>query len=128
MVRRLHREHGAGDIRYNLAVWMGLQEAKRQGIRELRVEMDSLMIYNLVSGVGNAPTNNPVVRECKRILQEEHDFKVHHVMREANKCADWMATWVLQGPIGETILEEPPRGVIAFHLGTSTPRTVPARA
>lgn len=64
--------------------------------------------------------------------REESRFNIRHVLREGNKCADWLATWALGGAIGETILEEPPGALhpLLLHnkLGVSTPWVMAIRA
>lgn len=84
------------------------------------IETDSFLIYNLVAGdTGRNERLNPLVVDGKCILREEPNFKIKHVLREANRCADWMGNWVL---------EEPPDGVLPylFHdsMGISIPRVM----
>lgn len=75
---------------------------------------------------------SPLVQECREIFAKEKRYQIQHMLREVNKCADWLANLALESAIGKANLEEPPRELqlFLFHdrSGISVSHIVPNRA
>jgi ribonuclease HI len=69
---------------------LGLQQAKAFGIKQLRVEGDSLLVINHMKGVYNCKSNNLIELYEKAKELESYFEKIEyvHVFRNHNKRAD----------------------------------------
>ncbi len=71
----------------------GLEAARQQGIRRLKVKGDSLLVINQMSGhyaVRN-PSISPLHRQCEQAAQYFSKIEYVHVYRERNTRADGLA-------------------------------------
>lgn len=75
------------------ALVMGLEEARRRGVRDLVVRLDSELLVRQVRGeyrVRNAALR-PLAQRAVRLLSEFDRARVEHVPRERNAEADRLA-------------------------------------
>jgi ribonuclease HI len=75
------------------ALLYGLQCSRSLGIKKLRCEGDSDLIVKQLNGVYEV--RSPVLRELWKsandVLQDFEHYELHHIFREKNKRADWLA-------------------------------------
>ncbi|XP_038974764.1 uncharacterized protein LOC120106009 [Phoenix dactylifera] len=77
------------------AAWEGLSFAKRVlGAEWVLLEGDSSVVVDWIRGVDRYGDGHPLIREIRRLAQEFGGFQVAHVYREANRAADWVASFV----------------------------------
>jgi ribonuclease HI len=73
-----------------MALWQGLCQARRNGIRNLTIIGDSRMLINAIirsSKTQSAQLNNVLAR-IRLLLKRLDSYQVFHVLRELNKEAD----------------------------------------
>ncbi|KAH9803418.1 putative ribonuclease H protein [Citrus sinensis] len=97
----------------------------QMGLRLLVVEIDSLCITQLLHRKSFHATL-PLVNDILGLLSRDWQVSVHHVYREANFAADFMASHALTLPLGLHYFTTPPLGVKTWlqndGLGTMFPR------
>ena len=70
----------------------GLTMAKRMGIENIYIEMDAELIVQLVSRPAMVNLMlEPLLSNCRNLIQTFPSSSVTHVFREANGCADRLA-------------------------------------
>ena len=69
----------------------GLILAKEMGIQQLIIELDALSIVILLNNCIENLLMEPLLTDCRNLLQEFPGKRVTHVFREANQCADALA-------------------------------------
>jgi ribonuclease HI len=74
------------------ALKVGLEEAKKLGIRELEVYMDSLLVVNQMKGIFKVKNRDlwPIHGAAKDLTEQFKQVTFTHVPRELNKMADTM--------------------------------------
>ena len=99
----------------NLAVQAmveGLKLARELNILNILVQTDAYVVIELLVGrCRNNARLNPLVAECRNLLDKFPLSSVKHVYREANQCADILAKMGLQSQASLSILCSPPRDV-----------------
>jgi ribonuclease HI len=72
------------------ALKLGLEEARRQGIQELHVYMDSLLVVNQMRGIFKVKNRDlwPIHDATNLLKKEFRRISFNHVPRELNKLAD----------------------------------------
>ncbi|KAI9109003.1 hypothetical protein K1719_019958 [Acacia pycnantha] len=55
-----------------------------------------------------------IICRIQTLLSYDWRITLHHVYREGNCCADFLATYALAKDVGLHILDEPPEGVCGF--------------
>lgn len=75
------------------AIRDGLKFALMENINRLEVETDALAASQLLSAknIDNHLLSN-VIFECRSLMQRFDSFTINHIFREANKCADALAS------------------------------------
>ncbi|GKV35026.1 hypothetical protein SLEP1_g43346 [Rubroshorea leprosula] len=76
----------------------GLIMARNWGIQNIIVDMDSLIVFKLLSNYDSV--NHPfhtMILECRELMAQIPHVRLHHIFREANQCADHLAA------IGHTV-------------------------
>ena len=112
------------------AIYYGLLLAWDRGFRDVFIESDSLLAVSKVNG-DLRPTDQfyQIVRACKDLLSRTWRCRVVHTYREANMCADYLASWAHGGNVDITHLDHPPGQLHHFLqedlLGVARPRAVP---
>lgn len=89
------------------AIYHGLLLSWGKGFRTVLLEMDSLKARKLIKGA-NLPGNHllRLVSAIKELLGRNWEISITYVPREANHCADWIATHFDSYDLGLHILEE----------------------
>lgn len=105
-------EEGAylGTATNNVAEWnallIGLQAARRHGIRRLAVRLDSELVVKQIGGDYRVkhPSLQPLYRQAMALLRTFEAYDVQHVRREQNKLADALVNQVLdrEAAVGKT--------------------------
>ncbi|KAH9666673.1 reverse transcriptase domain-containing protein [Citrus sinensis] len=90
-------------------LYQGLILAWQMGIRLLVVEIDSLCVTQLLNRKSLNATL-PLVNDILGLLSRDWQVSVHHVYREANFAADFMASHALTLPLGLHYFTTPPLG------------------
>lgn len=71
--------------------------------------MDKQCIYQLVSHhTGQAYVYSSLLFAIKALLGKEWHINIHHISREANQAADFMANYAFIHPLGLHIFSSPP--------------------
>lgn len=84
-----------------MGLFGGSKLAWRLGFRRVCIECDSSSIVTCINSAnaGGADTSN-IMMEIFHYLSLDWDVKVDHIYREANMCADWLASWSLHHEFG----------------------------
>ncbi|GLT78653.1 hypothetical protein SLA2020_501810 [Shorea laevis] len=91
------------------ALWKGLQLAWEKGYKKVIIETDSLLAkQKLEQHGGVANSLSMLCRGCTELLNRNWDCKLRHVFREANSCADVMASSFYHLEPRLHFFEEPP--------------------
>ena len=79
-----------------LALWLGLKEACKQGIKNLYIFMDSQLVVNHLKGIYKlkAPHLMPIYNQIQQLLKRL-SYQIHHIRREDNKLADKLANYAI---------------------------------
>ena len=90
----------------------GLKLGRELNIPNILVQTDAYVVTKLLAGrFRNNAMLNPLVAECRNLLDKFPLNSVKHVCREANQCADILAKMGLQSQASLSILCSPPRDV-----------------
>jgi ribonuclease HI len=74
-------------------VFEGLSLAWRLGFRKIELHIDSVAVVQVIStGKLSSKTGWSLVMNIQKLLDLEWEVKIAHVYREANQCADALAT------------------------------------
>lgn len=97
------------------------------GYRRVQVETDSLLaIQKLSQEVSVLDPNRVLLTAIRDYLHRDWDFSLQHIHREANRCADWLATNHEGLSLELHIFDVPPPSIasllLADSLGISWPR------
>jgi ribonuclease HI len=79
------------------AVRLGLEEAKKRGVREIEVYLDSLLVVNQMKGIFKIRNRDlwPIHQNIKELVKDFKQISFTHVPRELNKLADAMVNQIL---------------------------------
>lgn len=79
------------------AVRLGLEEAKKRGVREIQVYLDSLLVVNQMKGIFKIKNRDlwPIHQNIKELVGDFKKVTFTHVPRELNKLADGMVNQIL---------------------------------
>ena len=72
---------------------IGLEEAKRRGIDEIEVRMDSQLVVRQMSGIYRVrhPNMVPLARRARELYESFRRRSITHVRREQNTAADLLS-------------------------------------
>lgn len=75
------------------ALIIGLEEAKRRGIDEIEVRMDSQLVVRQMSGIYRVrhPNMVPLARRARELYESFRRRSITHVRREQNTAADLLS-------------------------------------
>ncbi|XVF35312.1 hypothetical protein REPUB_Repub18cG0134800 [Reevesia pubescens] len=106
-------------------IYQGINLCWNKGYREVELESDSTLAIKKINTVHNRfDTDGNLVGAIQRFLQRNWSCKIRHIYREANQCADWMASFQnntqagLQhiAHAGLQVFEDPPQGLCPLLL------------
>ena len=82
--------HTTNNVAEYTALIIGLEEARRRGIEELDVRMDSLLVVEQMRGKWKIKHPNlvPLAARAIRLLSEFQHVDIRHIPRERNAIAD----------------------------------------
>lgn len=97
----------------------GLREGLRllagMDVRRVLVELDSEAVVNIMKGGLEFNDNHStLVNDCIQLAKRIRIDKFLHVLREGNKCADWLANIGQMGSWGTTHLDSSPEGLYSL--------------
>jgi ribonuclease HI len=75
------------------ALMLGLEEALRRGIKNLKIFLDSELLVRQIEGIYRVKNQNlqGLMHEVRKLLSLLDTYNVEHVAREKNKMADSLA-------------------------------------
>jgi ribonuclease HI len=85
--------HATNNVAEYTALVLGLEEARRLGIEELDVRMDSLLVVRQMQGLWKIkhPGLKPLALRAGALLAQFKDRTIEHIPREENSEADKLA-------------------------------------
>ncbi|EOY04279.1 Non-LTR retroelement reverse transcriptase-like [Theobroma cacao] len=102
------------------ALYWGLTLCWDKGFRKVQVESDSLLAVQKISNQSLQPEQNAGLLKCiKELFQRFWNCTLTHIHREANQCADWMATHHENLLLKLHIMDSPPSSISAILLADS---------
>ncbi len=97
--------HATNNVAEYNALILGLEEARRRGIDEIDVRMDSLLVVRQMQGLWKIrhPGLRPLALRAGQLLAEFGRRSIEHVPREENGLADALANKAIDdvGRVGE---------------------------
>ncbi|XP_057988379.1 uncharacterized protein LOC110636243 isoform X1 [Hevea brasiliensis] len=90
------------------ALFQGLLIAWNRGFRKILVEVEEY----LKRATATLDPNRALIDCCMNLIKRDWDCKILQVRREANLCANWLATHFEDHPLGLTIFESPPGNLV----------------
>ncbi|KAJ1397046.1 Reverse transcriptase-like [Sesbania bispinosa] len=63
------------------------------------------------------PSSHPcfsIVKAIRQMINQPWNVHVTHSFREANRAADWLASYAFNFPLGVHQLHSPPRGIVSI--------------
>ncbi|XVF36663.1 hypothetical protein REPUB_Repub19eG0076600 [Reevesia pubescens] len=98
-------------------IYQGIILCWNKGYREVELESDSTVAIKKINTAHNQfDTDGSLVGAIQGILQRNWNCKIRHIYREANQCADWMASIQHNVHAGLQVFEDPPHGLRPFLL------------
>jgi ribonuclease HI len=75
------------------ALMLGLEEAVKRGIKNLKIFLDSELLVRQIAGIYRVKNHNlqGLMYEVRKLLSLLDTYTVEHVMREKNRVADSLA-------------------------------------
>ncbi|GKV53729.1 hypothetical protein SLEP1_g60246, partial [Rubroshorea leprosula] len=113
------------------AIRDGLDIAVSRGISKLILETDSKVAEILLKSADhNFHSLGVLIHDCRRLMQGVPDFQIHHIYREANAAADFLAKLGVSSSFDFMLYDEKliELSCILFYdcIGTVVPRTIVA--
>ncbi|GAU38719.1 hypothetical protein TSUD_396480 [Trifolium subterraneum] len=110
-------------------IYEGLRLAQRRKMTRLELRTDSQVIaQRLQDQQGGSNTGCTLMKKIRRLLDGPWEVKIIHVFREANRCADMLASMGSEGPIRIEFFTNPPLRVKQIvnddFRGVSFPRLI----
>jgi ribonuclease HI len=107
----------------------GLKLAGRKGYRKVEVNIDSISVVKMIMHGGTSSALGfSLVKSIRRLLDDRWDVKILHSYREANKCADALASMGCILDCNIVFFETCPSSIrnlfSADVMGFSTPRLI----
>ncbi|GLT51765.1 hypothetical protein SLA2020_251510 [Shorea laevis] len=95
------------------AILKALELAWQKGYRNIIIESDSLLaIHKINFGATHRDPYGNLVSRCRALLHRDWNCELQHIFREANNCADTMASRFYHLSKGWHFFEEPPGEVL----------------
>jgi len=91
------------------ALRLGLEEAKKLGVKEVDVYMDSLLVINQMKGIFKIKNRDlwPIHDAIQQLIKDFRHVSFTHVPRELNKLADAAVNKALDAELGITQSKHP---------------------
>lgn len=90
----------------------GLKLALNSGCFSIMVETDSKAVVKVFSyDSTTSQSADTLIADCKFLIRQFHNFKMMHVLREDNQCADFLANQGQSSLWGTTILDSLSKGL-----------------
>lgn len=88
-----HLGHGTNNIAEYNALIIGLEEARRRGVDEIEVRMDSKLVVEQMNGKWKVrdPKLRPLAIRAGELLAQFRRWHIRHIPREQNAIADQLA-------------------------------------
>ena len=87
----------------------GLKLAWHMGYKKKSFESDSQVLVEMLNTGGECSVQDKaLVALCRKLMAAEWDVVARDCYREANKCADWLASANFTYELGLTIFTDPP--------------------
>lgn len=85
--------HATNNVAEYTALVLGLEEARRRGVTDLEVRMDSLLVVQQMRGLWRIkhPRLKPLALRAKELLAQFAKPSIGHIPRERNTLADALA-------------------------------------
>jgi len=85
-----HLGHATNNVAEYTALIIGLEEAKRRGVDEIEIKMDSLLVVQQMRGQWKIkhPNMKPLAQRAGELLASFRKHSIAHVPREENIIAD----------------------------------------
>ena len=91
----------------------GLMLARELQLPNVIVELDAAIVVQFLTlGLPIQHPYSVLVHDALQLITEGWVSKVRHILREGNRCADFLANLAQSKPFGVTILSEPPSGLL----------------
>jgi ribonuclease HI len=108
----------------------GLRYVRRMGFQKVELNVDSAAVVQVVkTGCIQSASGNSLARQIWRLMALDWEVEVHHIYREANKCADGLANMGCTLDYNLRSFDSCPSQIvellIADNMGITTPRLVP---
>ena len=93
-------------------IYHGLLLCWSRGFRRVELESDSLVAVKKVQSIQDVTGQYVgLLSAIQELLSRDWHCSIRHVHREANACADWMATHFDSVPLGLHTFEDPTEGI-----------------
>jgi ribonuclease HI len=107
----------------------GLRYAHRLGFRKIQLSVDSAAVVQvLANGTSKSMMGTSLVKQIKMMLEQEWSVEISHSYREANKCADALATLGCSLSYDIVVFDSCPEFLRELYLadiqGSAAPRLV----
>ena len=90
-------------------IFEGLKLAWSTGFRKVMVESDSqAAVLLLKSDISHHHPLYSIVHACTKIMANDWSCSIHHIYRESNRAADFLANLGHSLILGTTVFEDPP--------------------
>ncbi|MCI38130.1 ribonuclease H protein, partial [Trifolium medium] len=107
----------------------GLRLAREQGITKLKVQADSRVVVQTLNSSNTGSTVGwRLIWEIRQLLALDWEIRIFHTYREANACADALASMGCDHGPGLRVYEQCPASFSSLLLmdvmGITTPRVI----
>ena len=88
-----HLGHATNNVAEYTALIIGLEEARRQGVQDLEIRMDSKLVVEQMNGKWRIkhPNLKPLAIQAGALLASFPKREIRHIPREQNAIADALA-------------------------------------
>ena len=88
-----HLGHATNNVAEYTALIIGLEEARRQGVQDLEIRMDSKLVVEQMNGKWRIkhPNLKPLATQAGALLASFPKREIRHIPREQNVIADALA-------------------------------------
>ncbi|KAK6920895.1 Ribonuclease H domain [Dillenia turbinata] len=93
----------------------GLNLANRKGLRNIELEVDSVVVVSLLwEAYNDDHPLSALIKDCRSLMVEVNTVKINHIFREGNKCAGYLASLGHNSRPGVFELLNPPDSLFSF--------------
>ncbi|XP_031108607.1 uncharacterized protein LOC116013088 [Ipomoea triloba] len=92
-----------------------LSNPSRNDLHSIILETDSEAAVNaLGNDLNSTRVTNTLIADCRHLITQFQSFKLMHVFREGNQCADFLANLAQSSVWGTLVLDSPPEGLTSL--------------